>query len=233
MLYAGEQFDDNLGQYYLRARYYNPLNGTFNRMDPHPGNNQDPQSLHKYLYCHNNPINATDPSGLSISVGGWIAIAVIALVVMVILAVYVAPPAYRTYRVARFMMDSYPMAGGQIEVAVRAGNQYWLQNTQWNKLTDLLEDPYNPLIVMVGPTDRIGGLHHWWKQGYVYVSQNAVDDSNLAVAYTIFAEWQHDRILGEGLGEEEAQEHLQRLVELVPEVERGEFINNYGHGWGY
>jgi len=49
--------------YYLRARYYNPLNGRFNRIDPFSGNTQDPQSLHKYLYCHANPINATDPSG--------------------------------------------------------------------------------------------------------------------------------------------------------------------------
>ena len=32
-------------------------------MDPFAGNNQDPQSLHKYLYCHANPVNAIDPSG--------------------------------------------------------------------------------------------------------------------------------------------------------------------------
>ena len=32
-------------------------------MDPFAGNNQDPQSLHKYLYCHNNPVNGIDPSG--------------------------------------------------------------------------------------------------------------------------------------------------------------------------
>jgi hypothetical protein len=33
-------------------------------MDDYSGNYSDPQSLHKYLYCHANPINATDPSGL-------------------------------------------------------------------------------------------------------------------------------------------------------------------------
>lgn len=47
----------------MRARYYNPLNGLFNRTDPYSGNKQDPQSLHKYLYCHNNPINGIDPTG--------------------------------------------------------------------------------------------------------------------------------------------------------------------------
>jgi hypothetical protein len=35
----------------------------FNRIDPYSGSYSDPQSLHKYLYCHANPINAIDPSG--------------------------------------------------------------------------------------------------------------------------------------------------------------------------
>lgn len=65
LLYAGEQYDANLDEYYLRARYYNQNNGTFNSVDPHSGNMQDPQSLHKYAYVHNNPVNATDPSGNS------------------------------------------------------------------------------------------------------------------------------------------------------------------------
>jgi RHS repeat-associated protein len=62
-LYTGEQFDEHAQHYYLRARYYNPLNGRFNRMDPYAGSPQDPQSLHKYLYCHANPVNGVDPSG--------------------------------------------------------------------------------------------------------------------------------------------------------------------------
>jgi len=32
-------------------------------MDPYAGNTSDPQSLHKYLYCHANPVNGIDPSG--------------------------------------------------------------------------------------------------------------------------------------------------------------------------
>lgn len=64
LLYSGEQYDGTMDNYYLRARYYNPLNGTFNRMDPYAGNTQDPQSLHKYAYCHANPVNGIDPSGM-------------------------------------------------------------------------------------------------------------------------------------------------------------------------
>jgi RHS repeat-associated protein len=63
LLYSGEWYDNVTLQYYLRARWYSPATGRFNTMDPFAGNNQDPQSLHKYLYAHCNPINSSDPSG--------------------------------------------------------------------------------------------------------------------------------------------------------------------------
>ncbi len=66
MLYAGEQFDTSLQMYYNRARYYDQNIGRFNRMDPYAGSNQDPQSLHKYLYVHANPVNGIDPTGKQI-----------------------------------------------------------------------------------------------------------------------------------------------------------------------
>ena len=62
-LYTGEQYDPDLGMYYLRARYHNPQTGRFWNMDSFEGNNQDPPSLHKYLYCRNDPANRIDPSG--------------------------------------------------------------------------------------------------------------------------------------------------------------------------
>lgn len=69
LLYSGEQYDSSMQQYYLRARYYNPSNGLFSCVDPYAGNMQDPQSLHKYAYVHNNPVNGIDPSGLSFNWG--------------------------------------------------------------------------------------------------------------------------------------------------------------------
>jgi RHS repeat-associated protein len=62
LLYSGEQ-TDGTGLQYLRARYYDPQSGRFNRLDPFAGNFGDPQSLHKYLYVHGDPINGLDPSG--------------------------------------------------------------------------------------------------------------------------------------------------------------------------
>ncbi len=90
LFYTGEMFDCESGQYYLRARYYNPLTGLFNRMDDFAGNYSDPQSLHKYLYCHNNPVNNIDPSGKFIGgISNVVAsIAISAVMVNVGLTVY-------------------------------------------------------------------------------------------------------------------------------------------------
>ena len=62
-LYSGEAFDFNIGQQYLRARFYDPLTGRFNRLDPYFGNSADPQSFHKYAYVHGDPIQGIDPTG--------------------------------------------------------------------------------------------------------------------------------------------------------------------------
>ena len=62
-LYTGERFDSDLRQYYLRNRYYNPTVGRFGAQDQMDGSPSDPLSLHKYAYCHNDPVNGRDPSG--------------------------------------------------------------------------------------------------------------------------------------------------------------------------
>ncbi|AFY56856.1 RHS repeat-associated core domain protein [Rivularia sp. PCC 7116] len=81
--YTGEQFDPELQNYYLRARYYDPSTGRFTSRDPFEGIPQRPLSLNKYIYTEGNPINAIDPSGevsaiqfgiLAGTVGGAVAI---------------------------------------------------------------------------------------------------------------------------------------------------------------
>jgi RHS repeat-associated protein len=62
-LYRGEQDDPDLGLYYLRARYLNPLTGRFLTKDPAEGAIDDPASLHKYLYANADPVNRMDPTG--------------------------------------------------------------------------------------------------------------------------------------------------------------------------
>ena len=46
------------GQYYLRARFYNPVIARFPSEDTYYGD-----GLNLYAYCHNNPVGYVDPSG--------------------------------------------------------------------------------------------------------------------------------------------------------------------------
>ena len=64
-LYQGEEWDPDLGLYYLRARYINPLTGRFISRDPENSDLTDPTTLHKYLYAGGNPVNLNDPTGRS------------------------------------------------------------------------------------------------------------------------------------------------------------------------
>jgi RHS repeat-associated protein len=68
--YTGEQWDPDLGMYYLRARYYQPDIGRFWTINTFEGHPTDPISLHKYLYAHANPVMNIDPSGHAVMVGG-------------------------------------------------------------------------------------------------------------------------------------------------------------------
>jgi RHS repeat-associated protein len=63
MMYRGEQYDSDLGLYYLRARYYNPLTVRFMSRDPEDGDTIYPISLHKYLYAGSDPVKYVDPTG--------------------------------------------------------------------------------------------------------------------------------------------------------------------------
>jgi len=62
-LYAGEQFDPDLGLYYNRARYLDVRSGRFWGMDEFEGDPESPLSLHKYVYAHNDPVGYLDSSG--------------------------------------------------------------------------------------------------------------------------------------------------------------------------
>ena len=55
--------NEAVGLYYLRARYMNAANGRFWNADSYEGAEDDPISLHKYIFANDNPISGIDPSG--------------------------------------------------------------------------------------------------------------------------------------------------------------------------
>jgi len=61
--YAGYYYDEETKNYYLQARYYNPANGSFLALDPHPGDADEPLSQNGYTYANNNPVMNVDPDG--------------------------------------------------------------------------------------------------------------------------------------------------------------------------
>jgi RHS repeat-associated protein len=61
--FAGEINDEKAGLYYLSARYYDPDLGRFLSLDPKLGKLSVPQTLNRYVYCANNPLNRIDPTG--------------------------------------------------------------------------------------------------------------------------------------------------------------------------
>ncbi|MFA7486158.1 MAG: RHS repeat-associated core domain-containing protein [Phycisphaerae bacterium] len=131
LLYAGEHFDFNSQQYYNRARWYNPLSGLFNQMDPYSGNTQDPQSLHKYLYCHANPVNATDPSGKFI---GGIADCISTALI----------------RATLYVMDNGPKLFAYTWAAFKITGAMWLATMSLLILQELGVLPHDELVAEIG-----------------------------------------------------------------------------------
>jgi len=61
--FGGGIVDPTTNLVYLRSRWYDPATGRFIQADTVEANYQDPASLHRYVYSHNDPVNKLDPDG--------------------------------------------------------------------------------------------------------------------------------------------------------------------------
>nr|WP_276020145.1 RHS repeat-associated core domain-containing protein [Acetivibrio straminisolvens] len=71
--YAGYQYDEETGLYYLNARMYDPKIARFLQEDTYTGTPDDPLSLNLYTYVKNNPLIYYDPTGhLESKISLWV-----------------------------------------------------------------------------------------------------------------------------------------------------------------
>ncbi|WP_343224490.1 polymorphic toxin-type HINT domain-containing protein [Paenibacillus sp. ACRRX] len=61
--YAGEYWDSVSDLQYLRARWYDPSIARFISEDKNQGKIEEPDTLNRYTYVENNPLNGVDPTG--------------------------------------------------------------------------------------------------------------------------------------------------------------------------
>lgn len=63
LLHEGKSVFSSDAALYRRPLFYDPTTGRFNKLDSFAGVKRDPLSLHKYLYCHGDGVDYSDPSG--------------------------------------------------------------------------------------------------------------------------------------------------------------------------
>jgi RHS repeat-associated protein len=61
--YAGGDFESSTGLVKFGTRYYNPQLGRWAQQDPKLGNLSEPDTLNRYLYVTDDPVNGVDPGG--------------------------------------------------------------------------------------------------------------------------------------------------------------------------
>jgi RHS repeat-associated protein len=228
--YSGEQYDPNLGFYYLRARYLNPGTGRFWSRDSHPGSLYDPPSLHRYTYCANNPVNCTDPSGHE---GLGTTLTVIGVAIGIAALVFVGHRLYTSQFAAASRLQVRGRVATPQEVdLVKGGLRAINVHPKVNQLLTLLEGTDNAsLTIWVLPGDFDMGSHNKAYKHQLFIPENSLrlNDGGIHAAMYAFGEFQHDALGGQ-LTEAEAQRELEVLVNNLLRAKPWIRLPHYRHG---
>ncbi len=151
-LYSGEQTDAATGLQYLRARYYDPSSGRFNRLDPFVGNQSDPLSLHKYLYTHGNPVNGIDQSGL-FTLGELLKVAAIGAIIATAGLV-----TYNEIGKTNYNVSPNPPAQKSVGIDVALGGKesfsHWLEGVNMDDLARQLQAAGHKVTLVRDPDEN-------------------------------------------------------------------------------
>lgn len=233
LLYSGEQFDQKINMQYLRARYYDLATGRFNRLDPFAGNSSDPQSLHKYLYTHGDPVCRCDPTGLAeFTLVGRMAWAGMAMLGGLVTFGIGSCTYYNVY--LPWTAFDLAMQGETVDAQTSARIaatmvQYWPMEPKMKMLSERLQGPYPTTKIVVIPASEFQEGLRIKVTNTLFVSENAQNDGAVAMAIVAFAEFQHTAD-GGGLSESDAQDEFVRIRNLLPQEVRTPYIDARRHG---
>jgi len=223
-LYVGQQFDANVGFYYLRARYMNPNSGRFMSRDAFEGSIYDPSSLHKYTYAGNDPINHTDPTGKFTAIEAFIAVATVTAIVLLV---------YGYKHIGKPMLQqasAVTMTPKDLDAAKAQLKKYAGVDPKINLLLGALDDGTLSASVFKGSG---AGQHLAINNGTIFISQSTLDQGPLATALVMFGEFQHDTLSNEIQDEKKAQVEFSALREAIRKLDSNAitpYIDSLNHG---
>lgn len=212
--YTGEQFDPNLGFYYLRDRYSNPNTGRFINRDSCAGNIYDPPTLHRYTYCRNDPVNLTDPSGnldsaqVLTAIGIGIGVAALVFVGYKILT----SKGFKKITITSDVVANSREATAE-EIQLILGGFDKLGSSQLNEAKDAIERGI--VTVRVVESGKLQhGAHYGFLNGQIFVPATRIKQGSEMAAFYAYGEYQHD-VLANKLGETAAQRQIDEVIKSL------------------
>jgi RHS repeat-associated protein len=222
--YSGQQYDPNLGFYYLRARYMNPNSGRFMSRDSFPGTLFDPSSLHKYNYTPSNPINYVDPRGQEYEL--------LVLVIAVAFVVVVGAIAFHAFSRASGMKGQDPTPAQQ---ALIDNAKEFLKGRE-----SAYSDEIEALSVKIDPAltpaqNEIANTPgiRFSSIGHIIIGTQFLDGNHPdELSAQIYAEFEHSSaLLGIGKSETAAEQDWLKFLQQMGWQNRAP-MSNWHHGQG-